>query len=89
MIQRKAAKPRPLPSDWTVSEDITINGRHVTPGTELSVAGVRGRVAFVRHVRRDNGTEWVDAIQPGRTGWRSFRPEQVRTVHIKPKGIRS
>ena len=83
MIHRKSAPAAPIPPDWHVSETATVNGRTVTPGTELSVAGVRGRVTFVQHVRRDDGTEWVDVIQPGRGGWRSFRPAQIRTVHRK------
>lgn len=81
MIERKTVAARPLPADWHVAEQTTINGRHVLPGTELSIAGVRGRVTFMRHVRRDNGVEWIDVLQPGHTGWRSFRPNRVRTVH--------
>jgi hypothetical protein len=83
VITRKRTEPRPLPADWTVTTDLTIHGRHVVPGTELTIQGVRGRVRFVRHVRRDNGTEWLDVIAADESGWRSFRPERVRTVHIR------
>jgi hypothetical protein len=78
---RKRVPPKPLPADWKVSTETSINGRRVEPGTPLSITGVRGRVEFVQHVRRDDGVEWIDVIQPGHVGFRSFRPDRVRTVH--------
>lgn len=70
----------PLVTDHEVSDHITINGRHVTPGTELKVRGQgSARFRFRQHVRRPDGTEWVDVI--GDTGFRAFRPSAVRTVH--------
>lgn len=75
----------PAVLDWEVSETLTANGRHLETGTEFSVRGESGRFRFVRHVRRPNGLEWVDAIgtdsKGNSTGWRSFRPSRIRTVH--------
>jgi hypothetical protein len=71
--------------DWDVSETFTANGRHLEPGTEVSIRGESGRFRFVRHVRRPNGVEWLDFIgtdsKGHSAGWRSFRPSRVRTVH--------
>lgn len=74
---------QPLPEDWTVSEEFSWNGRRIEPGTELKISGVRGRWRFMRHVRRENGVEWIDVIggTRGCLHWRSFRPERIRTVH--------
>lgn len=71
--------------DWEVSETFTWNGRHLEPGTEVSIRGEAGRFRFVRHVRRPNGAEWIDLIGTDAKGigtaFRSFRPERIRTVH--------
>lgn len=78
----RAAKVRPLPADWQVSDTVTIHGRTVRPGTPLTITGLRGRVTFLRHVRTGEH-EWIDVIQPGRGGWRSFTLDRVRTIHRK------
>lgn len=89
MARRKSAKitnPQPhVPPvlDWEVSESYSWNGRHLSPGTEVSITGERGRFRFVKHVRRPNGVEWVDFVggPHGQESFRSFRPERIRTVH--------
>ena len=59
-----------------------INGRHVEPGTELSIHGETGRFVF-RWMTGDHRTCWG-----GRTGHEKFRTcpiDKVKTVHSKPK----
>lgn len=69
--------------DWTLSTEYRHNGRILTPGTEVSVIGLRGRYRFVKHVSRPNGVEWVDLWGgPGKEeSFRSVRPERIRRVH--------
>lgn len=76
--------PRPCDS-WEIQTEIQINGRNVTRGTELKIAGERGRFRFIKYVKTEKGIEWVDVIggPKGCEVWRSFRPEQVKTVHYK------
>lgn len=88
------ARRKPLkvewPANWRVSESFTWNGRHIEPGTELSIKGQRGRYRFVKHVivvgtHEQRMSEWIDVIG-GETRTRSamarsFRPEQIKTVH--------
>jgi hypothetical protein len=78
--------PRPCDS-WEIQTEIQINGRNVTRGTELKIAGERGRFRFIKYVKTEKGVEWVDVIggPKGAECWRSFRPEQVKTVHYKNK----
>jgi hypothetical protein len=81
MGRRKAAT---LPDDWEVSTEVTINGRQVSPGTELQVSGERGRFRFIRQVTRpERGITWLDVWggPKGSENLRAFRPERVRTVH--------
>lgn len=70
-------------NDWTITTEWTHNGRHVAPGTELKIAGERGRYRFLRHVSRANGVEWVDVLggPAGQEAFRAFRPARVTTVH--------
>lgn len=59
-----------------------VNGRHIEPGTELSIKGVSGRFTF-RWMTGDDFTCWG-----GRTGhekYRTFSEGQIRRVHSKPK----
>ena len=57
------------------------HGCVLTPGVELTVTGVRGRVRFIQHVTGPAGAEWLDVItvRSGHAG--SIRPDTVRTVH--------
>lgn len=59
-----------------------IHGRRVERGTELTVAGIRGRVAFVAHVAHESGVEWLD-VATSRGFRRSIRPEAVKRVHTR------
>lgn len=71
-----------LPAGWTVVEEITVNGRTVSPGVELAIRGERGRFRFVRRVTTP-AASWVDVIggPSGHEQWRSFREARIRTVH--------
>lgn len=63
-----------------VSTEWSCRRRRVTPGTELSIIGKRGRFRFQRHVRTCDGKEWIDVVAPN-LRYRTFHPDQVRTVH--------
>jgi hypothetical protein len=83
MAKRRTKNERTFPEHWRVSTETTINGRRVTPGTELSIRGVRGRFRFVQYVEVEGGRSWVDVIG-GPANYklqRSFGVEQVKTVH--------
>lgn len=58
------------------------NGRHVTPGTELSVRGAKGRYTFVAHVTAGAG-EWIDCYggPDTRPAMRSFSLDRITVVH--------
>ncbi|QNO12721.1 hypothetical protein SEA_SNEK_61 [Arthrobacter phage Snek] len=81
-MSRRKLKPN-LPADWHEHDSAEANGRHITPGTEVSIRGERGRFRFIKRVTRDSGVEWLDfwGGPKGCENWRSFRPEQVRRVH--------
>lgn len=70
-------------SHWVVSSEMTINGRNVVRGTELSIQGERGRFRFVKHVVNGD-IEWIDVVDKFKA-IRSFRPENVKRVHYKNK----
>lgn len=72
-----------LPADWQEHEHADANGRHITPGTEVSIKGERGRFRFIKRVVRDSGAEWLDfwGGPKGCEAWRSFSADQVRRVH--------
>lgn len=55
----------------------------LTPGTEVSIRGERGRFRFRQYVTTDAGVEWIDVWGGvgGREAFRSFRPTEVRAVH--------
>jgi hypothetical protein len=64
---------------WIVSEECRINNKVVTPGTELSIRGERGRFKFLKHVINSEH-EWIDVL--GTSGqFRSFGIDRVKTVH--------
>ena len=73
-------------ADWTVKEEIQINGRHVSKGTELKIRGERGRFRFVKYVYNQKlDVDWIDVWGgPKRTpSMRSFRVDDVQRVHYK------
>lgn len=88
-MARRKKKPPTLAEihpDWVISEEIQVNGRNVSAGTELSFIGERGRYRFIKHVKTPTA-EWIDVVG-GYTNYkafRSFRPEKVKTVHWKNK----
>lgn len=92
IVRRVTRPPRTPPSAATTAPDTlaqsetttqwTFNGRHVEPGTELSIEGERGRFLFRQYVRKGD-KEWIDVFggQAGHETLRSFRPHRVKTVH--------
>ncbi len=75
----------PKPNDgWVYLTEIQINGRNVSKGTELKVRGERGRFRFLEKVETGT-TEWLNVWggPKGSEHLRSFRVEQVKTVHVK------
>lgn len=87
--KRKVEPAGPKPNDaWVYTTEMQINGRYVTPGTELKITGERGRFRFVKHV--DTGSaQWIDVWggPKGAECMRSFRLEKVRRVHYKNQTI--
>jgi hypothetical protein len=63
--------------------EITINGRSVTPNTEISIKGETGRFTFRYSLRPDEVTVWGGQTQYEK--WRTFKIDRVRTVHRKPR----
>jgi hypothetical protein len=80
MTARKAAPPKPPPDGWSVSYEIKVNGRHVTPGTELSIDGGDGRYLFTKYVETAAGRRWIDA-KDSEGRFVSFKVDRVGTVH--------
>lgn len=81
-MERRAPAAR-----WAVTTEWAYNGRHVNPGTELTVDVSIGkatadleRFRFIRHVRNERGAEWIDVVSET-GGFRAFRPDRIRTVH--------
>ena len=91
--RRKSTEPEaPRPNkDWTYETEIQVNGRHVTPGTELKITGERGRYRFIRLVKTEKGVEWIDVWggPKGAEQWRSFRTEKIRRVHYKNQTVQN
>ena len=84
MARRKKQKPTvaDIHPDWVISHEMTINGRTVEIGTELSIKGESGRFRFLKHVKTPTA-EWIDVIG-GKAKYerhRSFRVASVKTVH--------
>lgn len=81
--KKKLVSPAIRP-DWKYLDEVKINGRIVTKGTEFSVKGERGRFRFTQYVVTDK-SEWIDCIggPKGYEKMRSFSPESVRRVHVK------
>ena len=76
------------PNDhWVITEEITVNGRKVVRGTEISITGERGRFKFLKHVYNPKtDSSWIDVVGGSSTAasqHRSFRQERIKTVHWK------
>jgi hypothetical protein len=84
MGRRKKVKPTTadIHPDWVISNEITVNGRAVGIGTELSIKGEPGRFRFIQHIQTPTA-EWIDVIggKPKYERQRSFRSTAVKTVH--------
>lgn len=74
-------------ANWLYEPEVVINGRHVKPGTELSIRSERGRFRFIERVTTEGGASWLNVIggTKGETMFRSFHEDRVRTVHVKAK----
>jgi hypothetical protein len=88
MVRKNKINTPRLDDAWVVTTEIQINGRNVSPGTELKISGERGRFRFIKHVKTGEA-EWVDVWGGTKGGetWRSFRPDRVKTVHYKNKTV--
>lgn len=85
MVRKKKIDTPRLDDAWDTQTELQINGRWVYPGTELKIAGERGRFRFIKFVTTDKGASWIDVWGGTKNSetWRSFRLEQVKTVHYK------
>jgi hypothetical protein len=80
------SKKHPQPSKFTRSYDLTVNGRHIGPGTELSFRVERGRFRFLALVtNEETGAQWVDVACPKTRQVRSFHVTDIKRVHYKSK----
>jgi hypothetical protein len=84
MARRPKIKTPMANAHWEIKTEIQINGRNVTPNTELSISGERGRFRFIKYVNTGEA-EWIDVWGGPKKSesWRSFRPDRVKTVHFK------
>lgn len=62
---------------------VKVNGRHLNPGTEVSIRGERGRFRYVSHDVTSKGRVVLTFIGGARNheAFRAFYPERVRVVH--------
>jgi len=67
------------PDEWTISHRVQVNGRWLTPGVEVTVNRIKGRLVFLRHVTTPCGNEWLDFMSG--KGTRSAKIDEVATVH--------
>lgn len=92
MGRRRSQEPSgPRPNDtWVCETSIQVNGRNVSAGTELKIRGVRGRFRFVKKVTTLT-TEWIDVWggPKGAESMRSFRLDQIKTVHYKNQTVKN
>jgi hypothetical protein len=90
MVRKHKIKTPMISDAWAVETEIQINGRKVSPGTELKISGERGRFVFIKFV--DTGSaQWLDVWGGTKGGetWRSFRLDQVKTVHYKNQTVKN
>ena len=85
--KQKLSQPEgPKPNDgWVYLTEVQINGRNVSPGTELKITGERGRYRFIKQVTNNSGVTWIDVWggPKGAENCRSFYLERVKRVHYK------
>jgi hypothetical protein len=90
--KKKTTEPSPTrvnpTAHWVIKEEITVHGRNVIRGSELSIKNERGRFNFIKYVfNPKTGSEWVDVVG-GPSGYktlRSFSLDRIRRVHNKAK----
>lgn len=97
MTATRAKTPPRVDTSRTYADHLTVNGRRVERGDELTVKGIRrrtrknpdgvARVAFVDYVQHADGAEWVDVIHGATGRSRSVRPDAIRRVHRRRTGI--
>lgn len=87
--KKKSVSSGPKPNDaWIYTKELQINGRNVSPGTELKISGERGRFRFIQVV--NTGTaEWVDVWggPKGAEVCRSFYMDRIKRVHYKNQTV--
>lgn len=64
--------------------EVVANGQTIIPGTELSFTETRGRFVFKYATRASTGQLSLTCVGV-KGNYRSFRLEQVSTVHRKKK----
>jgi hypothetical protein len=87
--KKKVVSSGPKPNDgWVYTTELQINGRNVSPGTELKIAGERGRFRFIQVVNTGE-VEWVDVWggPKGAETCRSFYMHRIKRVHYKNQTV--
>lgn len=88
MARRRKRKPRPQPTGWTIHDEVRVNGRILTPGTEFKAIehgspeeGRRRlvRCRFFRYVETPTAS-WVEGFDDQKH-YRAFRLDRIVTVH--------
>lgn len=77
----------PVVRDWEVADTYAVGRRTLTTSSVIAVKGEKGATfRFLRHVRRPDGTEWIDCVGGVKHGinetrmLRSFRPERISRI---------
>lgn len=91
MARLQADAHAQLHPDWTITETVKLEGLALlTPGTEVRIHGVPGRVfRFLRLVETSRGS-WVDVFggtrdPNGERAFRSFSPDRIAQTYRKPQ----
>ena len=91
MARYQAAEFERLHPDWTIHTTVKLPGLAIlSPGTELSISGERGRVfRFLRYVETPRGS-WIDVYggtrdPNGERAIRSFTTDRIRQTYRKPQ----
>ena len=77
-MARRGPVQSPLEHPHPKVDHMVANGRHIEVGTELTIAGERGRFRF-KWARLDG--DRVVEVTVFQHGYRTFAPERIRTVH--------